>query len=35
MMMVICVKQDQSNIWWSIHEKGKQHWGSVEKKRSL
>ena len=26
-MMVICIKQHQSNIWSSIHEKVKQHWG--------
>ena len=24
-MMVICIKQHLSNIWSSIHEKGKQH----------
>ena len=31
MMMVICIKQHLSNIWSSIHEKVKQHWGWVEK----
>ena len=30
-MMVICIKQHLSNIWSSIHEKVKQHWGWVEK----
>ena len=30
-MMVICVKQHLSNIWSSIHEKVKKHWGWVEK----
>ena len=41
-MMVICInqhlifiKQYLSNIWKSIHEKAKQHWGKVEKKRCL
>ena len=34
-MMVICIKQQLSNIWRSIHEKFKQHWGWVEKKVSL
>ena len=29
--MVICIKQHLSNIWSSIHEKVKQHWGWVEK----
>ena len=32
MMLHICVKQHLSNIWSSIHEKAKQHWGWVEKK---
>ena len=32
MMVVICTKQHQSNIWSSVHEKVKQHWGWVEKK---
>ena len=27
MMMPICVKLDLSNIWRSVHEKVKQHWG--------
>ena len=31
MMTLICIKQHQSNIWNSIHEKIKQHWGWVEK----
>ena len=26
MMMFICIKQQQSNIWSSIYEKVKQHW---------
>ena len=30
-MMVICIKQQLSNIWRSIYEKVKQHWGWVEK----
>ena len=30
-MMLICIKQHLSNIWTSIHEKVKQHWGWVEK----
>ena len=29
-MMVICIKQHLTNIWSSIHEKVKQHWGWVE-----
>ena len=35
MMLLICIKQHLSNIWSSIHEKFKQHWGWVEKKRCL
>ena len=35
MMMLICIKQHLSNIWSSIHEKVKQHWGWVEKKALL
>ena len=31
--MVICIKQHLSNIWSYIHEKLKQHWGWVRKKR--
>ena len=31
MMMLIRIKQHLSNIWSSIHEKVKQHWGWVEK----
>ena len=34
-MMVLCVKLHLSNIWNSIHEKVKQHWGWVGKKRWL
>ena len=34
-MMVLCIKQHLSNIWSSIHEKIKQHWGCVEKKALL
>ena len=26
-MMLTCIKQHLSNIWSSIHEKVKQHWG--------
>ena len=33
MMMVICIKQHLSNIWSSIYDKIKQHWGWVEKKK--
>ena len=32
MMIRICIKQHLSNIWSSIHEKVKQHWGWVGKK---
>ena len=35
MMMLTCITQHLSNIWSSIHEKAKQHWGWVEKKRCL
>ena len=31
-MMLICTKQHQNNIWSSIHEKVNQHWVWVEKK---
>ena len=34
-MMVHCIKQHLSNIWNSIHEKVRQHWGSFKKKLSL
>ena len=34
-IMVICIKQHLSNIWSSIHEKVKQHWGWVENKHCL
>ena len=33
MMMLICIKQHLSNIWSSVYENVKQHWGWVEKKR--
>ena len=33
MMMFKCIKQHLSNIWSSIHEKVKQYWGWVEKRR--
>ena len=35
MMVVICTKQHLSNIWSSVHEKVKQHWGWVEEKKSV
>ena len=35
MMMLICIKQHPSNIWSSIHERVKQHWGWVEKKENV
>ena len=35
MMLILCNKQHLSNIWSSVHEKVKQHWGWVEKKRCL
>ena len=34
-VMAICIKQHLSNIWGSVHEKVKQHWGWVEKKRCI
>ena len=34
-MMFICFKQHLSNIWSSIHEKIKEHWGRVLKKALL
>ena len=30
-IMLICIKQQLSNIWTSVHEKVKQHWGWVAK----
>ena len=30
-MMTACIKQHLSNIWSSVHEKVKQHWGWFEK----
>ena len=35
MMMLMCINQYPSNIWSSIHEELKQHWGWVEKKALL
>ena len=35
MMMLICFKQHLSNIWSSLYERVKQHWGWVEKKPCL
>ena len=35
MVMLTCIKQHLSNIWRSIHEKVKQHWGWVEIKHCL
>ena len=35
MMMLICIKQHLSNIWSSVYENVKQHWGWVEKTRCL
>ena len=35
MMMLIFIKQHLSNIWSSIHEKVKQHWGWIKKKRVI
>ena len=32
LMIVVCIKQHQSNIWSSIYEKVKQHWGWVVNK---
>ena len=26
-MMITCIKQHLNNIWSSVHEKVKQHWG--------
>ena len=34
-MIVMSIKQHLNNIWSSIHEKVKQHWGWVEKKHCL
>ena len=33
--VLLCIQQHLSNIWSSIHEKTKQHWGWVEKKLCL
>ena len=35
MMMLMCIKQHLSNIWTSVFENVKQHWGWVEKKALL
>ena len=35
MIMFICIKQQLSNIWSSVHEKVKEHWHWVKKKRCL
>ena len=32
-MILICIKQQLSNIWSSVYEKIKQQWGWVEKKK--
>ena len=34
-MIVICIKQCLNNIWSSIHEKVKEQWGWVKKKKSV
>ena len=34
-IMVICIKQQLSNMWSSSHEEFKQHWGWIEKKDYL
>ena len=33
--MIVCTKQHLCNIWSSIYEKVKQHWGWAEKKALL
>ena len=35
MMMFVCTKQHLSNIWSWIHEKVKQRWRWIEKKRRI
>ena len=35
MMMLVWIQQQLSNIRSTVHEKVKQHWGWVEKKRCL
>ena len=35
MMMLTCIEQHRSNIWSSVHEKFKEHWGWDEKKSCL
>ena len=32
MMLLICIKEHLSNIWSSVYEKVKHHWGWVEQK---
>ena len=34
-LLYYCIKQHLTNIWSSIHETFKQHWGWVEKKRVI
>ena len=34
-IMLICIKQHLSNIWNSIYEKVKQHWGWINMQRFL
>ena len=34
-MMLICIKKQLSNIWNSVHEKVKQYWDLVQKRRCL
>ena len=31
-MIVICIKKHPSNIWSSVHENVKQHWGWIKKR---
>ena len=33
MLMIVCTKQHITNIWSSVCERGKLHWGWVWKKR--
>ena len=35
MIMLICIKQQLSNIWGSVYDKDKQHWDWVKKRRCL
>ena len=34
-MIVIRIKEHLSNIWGSVHEKVKQHWGCIENKACI